>query len=91
MSSPGTPKVFEIIEALRRGKIAFTLDVTRDNAITILAVVPGQFWEIDVYVDGEVDLEVFASTGDIFDLDELKSLIDQFTFLNLHDGETPEP
>lgn len=67
--------VFEILASLRRARISHSLQITRDDAITILAVVPGQRWEIDVHRDGNVDVEVFSSGGDIHSLSRLEELI----------------
>lgn len=60
-----THKLFSIADALSVASIYFSLHRTRDNAVTILAVVPGERWEIDVFDDGHVDVEVFRSTGTI--------------------------
>jgi hypothetical protein len=69
---------FNIIREFREANIAFTLNVTRDDAITILAVVPGQRWEIDVFEDGTVDVEVFQSNGELHDVDRLQEMIMKF-------------
>lgn len=70
--------LFSIIAELQKAKISFSLDVTRENAITILATVPGQRWEIDVFKDGEVEVEVFQSGGQIYDYNHLGEMIRKF-------------
>ena len=65
MNNSSTEKLFAIIAELQSAKISFSLVITREDAITILAVVPGQRWEIDIFLNGEVWFEVFRSQGDI--------------------------
>lgn len=79
MSDDQTCKIFEIISDLQISKISFSLEITREDAITVLVAVPGQRWEIDVFKDGEVDVEVFRSNGDIFGREQLSDMIKKFS------------
>ncbi len=78
-SLPHGEVLYSIISQLQAAHIFITLQVNRDDAITIAAVVPGQIWEIDVFQDGTVDLEVFRSDGKILNRDALNELVAQFT------------
>lgn len=79
MSEPFTHKLYAIVDALHEAKISHSLVITRDDAITILAAVPGGRWEIDVFSDGRVEVEVFRSTGGIVEEDELTRMIREFS------------
>ena len=52
-----------IRERLKAADIHFTTTSYRDDAISLLVNVPGEYWEIDVLRDGSVDVEVYASRG----------------------------
>ena len=78
MMEKNSELLFSIISALEKAKISFSLEVTREDAITILATVPGQRWEIDVFKDAEVEIEVFHSGGLIYDLNHIGEMIQQF-------------
>lgn len=67
--------LLSIIEKLREARIFFSLSVHREDSITILCKLPGKKVEIDVYADGEVDVEVYCSGGEIHDLNYLREII----------------
>ena len=71
--------VFDIIERLQQANIHFCVSAHRDEAVTITAHVPGEHWEIDVFEDGRVDLEVFASSGAIHNEEALSEKIKIFS------------
>lgn len=52
-----------IRERLKAADLPFRTGSYRDDAISLLVNVPGEYWEIDVLKDGSVDVEVYASTG----------------------------
>lgn len=78
MSPAPFEKLLDTIASLQRAKIPYSLAVTRDDAITILATVPGQRWEIDVFRNGSVDLDVFQSEGGIQSEERLTELVARF-------------
>lgn len=78
MTGTSSELLFSIIAALEKAKISFSLAINLENAISILAVVPGQRWEIDVFENGEVYFEIFRSGGDIHDQNHLWEMIQQF-------------
>jgi hypothetical protein len=71
--------LLEIVRRLRQSNIHCQVAQYRDDALSIEAVVPGQRWEIDVFVDGTVDVEVFRSDGVMYDEDRLDALIAEFS------------
>ncbi len=50
----------------------------REDGITVLARVPGEYWEIDLLEDGTTDVEVFRTTGEIEDESSIQRLISEF-------------
>ena len=50
----------------------------REDALTVLARVPGEYWEIDLLEDGATDVEVFRTTGDLEDESSIERLISEF-------------
>ena len=55
----------------------------REDGITVLARVPGEYWEIDLLEDGMTHVEVLRSAGDLEDETSIKRLISEF-------GEKPK-
>ena len=55
----------------------------REDGITVLARVPGEYWEIDLLEDGMTNVEVLRSTGDLEDESSVERLISEF-------GEKPK-
>jgi hypothetical protein len=66
-------KLLTFLDRLEEANISYSLDHVRD-AIMIIAVVPGERWEIEFFEDDHVEVERFTSAGDMEDetaLDEL--------------------
>jgi hypothetical protein len=68
-------RLMKIIHALEGARIHFSVTRYRRDAISILATIPGERWEIDVLPDGSVEFERFASTGGVTGSAELKKAI----------------
>ena len=64
MSDSPNP-LYRILAQLESAKIYFTLTRTRDETVMILAQVPGRHYEIEVFADGEIEVEVYKSDGQI--------------------------
>lgn len=71
-------KLMKIIRALEAAQIHFTVSYHRYEAVSILATVPGERWEIDVLEDGDVDFERFVSTGGVQSEPEMTEFIAKF-------------
>jgi hypothetical protein len=70
--------MLETIARLERAKIYCEVAKYRQDAISLVAVVPGQRWEIDFLSDGMIDTEVFKSDGTIRDEKSIDDLIREF-------------
>ena len=72
--------IYELIEALRAKNIHFTLSSHREDAVMATASIPGELWEIEVFPDGSIEMEIFRSDGELHDksrlLKELSGLTD---------------
>ena len=67
------------LQSLERGKIHYTLQNCRDEAIMVLVTVPGERWEVEFLVDGSVEVERFISDGEIYGEDTLGKLFMKYT------------
>jgi hypothetical protein len=66
-------KLLDLLNRLRSANLAFELSHSRSDAVMVTVKVPGELWEIEFLIDGEVQVEVFRSGGGI----EGPSLIDE--------------
>ena len=64
-------------ERLNEAGIWNEMRLFREDGLTILAHTPGEYWEIDLLVDGSTDVEVFRSKGEIEDDAAIARLIKQ--------------
>jgi hypothetical protein len=71
-------RVVQIALLLQAAKIHYTMSEYREDAVSILATVPGERWEIDILEDGEVDFERFVTAGGVTGEAELKAFIKKF-------------
>jgi hypothetical protein len=78
MKANAFAKLMDIIRALEAAQIHFTVSYHRYEAVSILATVPGERWEIDVLEDGDVDFERFVSTGGVTGEGDLTGAIARF-------------
>jgi len=76
------------LQSLERGKIHYTLQSCRDEAIMVLVTVPGERWEVEFLADGSVEVERFISDGEIYGEDTLGELFTKYTD---PEGEGSEP
>jgi hypothetical protein len=70
-------RVWDLSKRLKAGRISHEIQVFRYDAVSILAHVPGQYWEIDVLADGAVDFEVYQSVA--FNETDLDSAIADYS------------
>ncbi|MCG8461226.1 MAG: hypothetical protein MI919_33485 [Holophagales bacterium] len=55
-------KLLDFLQELERHKIFFRLECVRSEAIMVRVDVPGERWEVELFADGEVEVETFRST-----------------------------
>ena len=57
--------LLDFLRRLAAAQIPYTLRHSRDDAIMVEVTVPGERWEIDFLDDGDIDVEIFRSRGDV--------------------------
>jgi hypothetical protein len=58
--------------------------IFREDGLTVLARVPGEYWEIDLLEDGTTDVEVLRSTGELESEVSIERLISEFREKTVH-------
>ena len=67
------------LQRLEESSISFKLARYLEDSVSIRIVVPGERWEVDINQEGEVQVEIFRSSGDIFDCTKLDELFRNFS------------
>lgn len=70
-------KLTQFLDRLDAEEIRYTLASIREGAVLVSAAVEGERWEVEFMDDGEVEVEIFRSNGDIYDEDMLEELFDE--------------
>jgi hypothetical protein len=70
----GWEKLMRLVTSLESKNVSYSIMTVRPDALMVTAVVPGERWEIEVFGDGHLEIEVFRSAGQIFDEDHLLKL-----------------
>ena len=72
-------KMCEILSELKTNRLSYELRHNRDDAITVCVAVPGQRWELDVYMNGEIEFEVFRSDGSLYGESEFRASVVEYS------------
>ena len=64
----------KFLDRLDGADIHYTLSSVREGAITVGVTLPEERWEIEFLSDGDVEVEVFRSDGDVHDASMLEEL-----------------
>ena len=68
-----------LLNKLEIANISFKLDKYLGDAVSIIITVPGERWEVDIDRNGDVQLEVFRSDGEIFDASKFAEVFCRFS------------
>ena len=71
-------KLIKFLNKLEARKIYYNLSKIRDGILVSVAV-PGERWEIEFMVNGDVEIEKFISNGEIYDDSLLNELFEKFS------------
>ena len=74
----GLNKLIQFLNKLESCKIYYELSKIRDS-ILVSVVVPGERWEIEFMINGDVEIEKFVSDGEIYDDSLLNELFEKFS------------
>ena len=72
-------KILNFLSKLEHGKIAYSIEHIRNDALMVTAHVPGERWEIEFFADDNVEVEIFRSNGDILGEETLDKLLSEFS------------
>ena len=71
-------QLIDFLEKLDSVNLYYRLNKTRDSILVEIAV-PGERWEVEFMVDGEIIIEKFISDGTIFGETEIDKLFRDFS------------
>ncbi|MCI0488904.1 MAG: hypothetical protein L0229_20120 [Blastocatellia bacterium] len=83
-------KLITFLSDLERRGISYSLAHNRDEAIMVMAAVPGERWEIEFLDDGLVEVERFISDGQICGEEILNELFARYSEDKSDDSESPQ-
>ena len=66
-------RLLDFLNKLEENRIYYRLNKVRD-AIMVEVAIPGERWEVEFFPDGNIEVEKFVTTGDIFDVSALSDL-----------------
>jgi hypothetical protein len=70
----------DFLERLDTAKIHYSLAYHREEAIMACISVPGERWEVEFFSNGEIEVEVFRSTGAVVESKkQLERLFTEFS------------
>ncbi len=72
-------RVYGLLQQLEAAKIHYDLHRIRDDSIMIEVHVPGRYYEIEVFPDEHVEVEIFKSDGQIGGQEMIDDLFSTFT------------
>ncbi len=66
----------DLLDRLDDEEIRYTLASIREGAVLVTASVEGERWEIEFLSNGEIEVEIFRSNGNLYDESALDDLFD---------------
>ncbi len=70
-------KLTTFLDRLDRADMHYTLSSVREGAVMVGVTVPGERWEVEFMADGDVEIEVFKSDGEVHDDSIIEDLFDR--------------
>ena len=70
-------KLTDFLDRLDDADLHYTLSSVRESAVMVGVTVPNQRWEVEFMADGDVEVEVFKSDGEIRDLSMINELFER--------------
>jgi hypothetical protein len=83
-------KLTAFLSDLEQKGINYSLAHHRDEAIMVIAAAPGERWEIEFFGDGTVEVERFASDGQIYGQEVLSELFARYSEEESNSLESPQ-
>ena len=77
-------RLYTLLQQLEQAGIHYTLARVRDDAVMVCVTVPGRRYEIEVFADGTIEVEVFGRAGSLAGEEAVDALL-----ANYSDGASP--
>lgn len=55
------------LDRLDEADIHYSLSSVREAAVMVSVSIPGERWEVEFMADGEIEVEIFHTDGEIYD------------------------
>jgi hypothetical protein len=69
-------KLTSLLDRLDEAEIHYTLSSVSEGAIMVGIDASGEHWEVEFMNDGDIEIEIFKSDGQIFDFSILEDLFE---------------
>ncbi|MHB8644705.1 MAG: hypothetical protein ACYDAR_02820 [Thermomicrobiales bacterium] len=63
--------LLDFLQRLDEQHLSFQLKYARFDTIMILIHVPGEYWEVEFFADGHVEVEIYHTVGGVLGGEEL--------------------
>ena len=70
-------KLTDFLDRLDEADMHYNLSSVREGALMVGITVPGERWEVEFAADGDVEVEIFKSDGEIHDDSVIDDLFDR--------------
>ena len=70
-------KLTNFLDRLDNADIHYTLSSLRESAVLVSVVVEGERWEVEFMSDGDIEVEIFTTDGEIHDESMLGELFER--------------
>jgi hypothetical protein len=66
----------DLLDRLDAAEIQYTLSSVNEGSIVVAIDVPGEHWKVEFMDDGDIDVEIFKSDGEVFEYSVVEDLFD---------------
>jgi len=66
----------DLLDRLDAAEIPYTLSSVSEGSIVVGIDVPDEHWKVEFMDDGDIDVEIFKSDGEVFEYSVVEDLFD---------------
>ena len=70
-------KLTDFLDRLDGTEIHYTLTSVREGAVVVGVTIPDERWEIEFMADGDIEIEIFRSDGEVHDFSVIEDLFER--------------
>jgi hypothetical protein len=70
-------KLTSFLDRLDEADLHYTLQSVRESAVLVAVTLPGERWEVEFMADGDVEVEVFTSDGEVRGAEAIAELFER--------------